>query len=185
MVHGCMEYTERAETAAVSRGTSHASAVSTPLGGHSKASHIRITCERSESDQEWRIALYKSVQQPWLLCQKYRIVAVRKVFYYCVCTRACHMLSLSLSFLCVCVCVHPSVLACVNECVHMCLCVHMPFSVVINWFLAIIVICLNTFLCVYDICLTFREGACTAATSHTWIIMHLIWTDLFYMLHWW
>ena len=31
MVHGCMVYTERAETAAVSRGTSHISAVSTPL----------------------------------------------------------------------------------------------------------------------------------------------------------
>ena len=31
MVHGYMVYTERAETAAISRGTSHASAVSTPL----------------------------------------------------------------------------------------------------------------------------------------------------------
>ena len=31
MVHGCMVYTERAETAAVSCGTSHAGAVSTPL----------------------------------------------------------------------------------------------------------------------------------------------------------
>ena len=31
MVHGCMVYTERAETAAVSCGTSHASVVSTPL----------------------------------------------------------------------------------------------------------------------------------------------------------
>ena len=32
MVHGCMVYTERAaETAAVSTGTSHVSAVSTPL----------------------------------------------------------------------------------------------------------------------------------------------------------
>ena len=31
MVNGCMVYTERAETAAVSCGTSHASAVSTPL----------------------------------------------------------------------------------------------------------------------------------------------------------
>ena len=30
-VHGCMVYTERAETAAVSCGTSHASAVSRPL----------------------------------------------------------------------------------------------------------------------------------------------------------
>ena len=32
MVHGCMVYTERAETAAVSRGTSHVSVVSTQLG---------------------------------------------------------------------------------------------------------------------------------------------------------
>ena len=31
MMHGCMVYTERAEMAAVSCGTSHASAVSTPL----------------------------------------------------------------------------------------------------------------------------------------------------------
>ena len=31
MVHGCMVYTERAETAAVPCGTSHAMAVSTPL----------------------------------------------------------------------------------------------------------------------------------------------------------
>ena len=31
MMHGYMVYTERAETAAVSCGTSHASAVSTPL----------------------------------------------------------------------------------------------------------------------------------------------------------
>ena len=31
MVYGCMVYTERAEMAAVSCGTSHASAVSTPL----------------------------------------------------------------------------------------------------------------------------------------------------------
>ena len=31
MVHGCMVYTEHAEMAAVSCGTSHASAVSTPL----------------------------------------------------------------------------------------------------------------------------------------------------------
>ena len=36
MVHGCMEYTERAEMAAVSCGTSHASAVGTPLRWISK-----------------------------------------------------------------------------------------------------------------------------------------------------
>ena len=38
MVHGCMVYTEHTEMAAVSCGTSHASAVSTPLrySGYSK-----------------------------------------------------------------------------------------------------------------------------------------------------
>ena len=62
MVHGCMVYTECAETAAVSCGTSHASAVSTPLRWIFKNALIksRITCERSESARERRIALYKS-----------------------------------------------------------------------------------------------------------------------------
>ena len=64
-----MEYTERAETAAASCSTSHASAVSTPLRwtfkikkqGYKKAIHsCRITCEHSESARERRIALYKS-----------------------------------------------------------------------------------------------------------------------------
>ena len=61
--HGCMVYTERAEMAAVSCGTSHASAVSTPLRWifknknktetRYKASHsCRTTCERNESAQE-------------------------------------------------------------------------------------------------------------------------------------
>ena len=69
MVHGCNVYTERAEMAAVSRGTSHVSAVSTPLGwivknALEKASHsCRITCERSESARERRIALCKSDQR--------------------------------------------------------------------------------------------------------------------------
>ena len=64
----CMVYTERAEMAAVSCGTSHASAVSTPLrwifkNALKKAIHwCRITCERSESARERRIALYKSDQ---------------------------------------------------------------------------------------------------------------------------
>ena len=69
MVHGCIVYTERAETAADSCGTSHASAVSTPLRWifkktcHKKAIHsCRITCERSESAQQRRTALYKSDQ---------------------------------------------------------------------------------------------------------------------------
>ena len=66
MVHGCIVYTERAETAADSCGTSYASAVSTPLRWmrYKKDIHsCRITCEHSESARERRIALYKSDQQ--------------------------------------------------------------------------------------------------------------------------
>jgi len=69
---GCMVYTERAETAAVSCGTSHVSAVSTPLrwifkNALYKASHsCRITCERSESARERKTALYRSNQQHYL-----------------------------------------------------------------------------------------------------------------------
>ena len=67
MVQGCMVYTERAETAAVSCGTSHASAVSTHHFSRwifknelQKAfDSCRITRERSESARERRIALYK------------------------------------------------------------------------------------------------------------------------------
>ena len=68
-VHGCMVYTERAEMAAVSCGTSHASAVSTSFRwifkkrAIKKAIHsCRSTYERSESGRERRIALYKSDQ---------------------------------------------------------------------------------------------------------------------------
>ena len=69
MVRGCMVYTERAEMAAVSRGASHASAVSTSLRWIVKNAlqkairSCRIACERSESARERRIALYKSEQQ--------------------------------------------------------------------------------------------------------------------------
>ena len=70
IVHGCMVYTERAETAAVSCGTSHSSAVSTPLmwifkNALCKATHsqCRVTFEHSESARERRTALYKSDQQ--------------------------------------------------------------------------------------------------------------------------
>ena len=42
MVHGCMVYTERAELAAVSCGTSQASAVSTPLRGYSKTRYKKL-----------------------------------------------------------------------------------------------------------------------------------------------
>ena len=69
MVHGCMVYTERAVMETVSCGTSHASAVSTPLRWIFKKAlwkvvhSCRITCERSESAREQRIALYESDQQ--------------------------------------------------------------------------------------------------------------------------
>ena len=44
MVHGCMVYTERAEMAAVSCGTSHANAVSTVhhFGGYSKTRYKKL-----------------------------------------------------------------------------------------------------------------------------------------------
>ena len=63
-----MVYTERAETAAVSCGTSHASAVSTPLRWvfkfkKKKSYSCRITCERSEPARERKIAVYKSDEQ--------------------------------------------------------------------------------------------------------------------------
>ena len=75
MVHGCMVYTERAEMAAVSCDTGHASAVSTPLRWmlekkekkktryKNLVTHAESHAERSESARERRIALYKSDQQ--------------------------------------------------------------------------------------------------------------------------
>ena len=69
MVHGCMVYTERAHTAAVSCGISYASAVTiqTTLVDIQKrtmkklVTHVlRITCERRESARERRTVLYKS-----------------------------------------------------------------------------------------------------------------------------
>ena len=62
-------YTECDETAAVSRGTSHVSAVeyTTSANVQKRAIKIirscRITCKRSEPAGERRIALYKSDQQ--------------------------------------------------------------------------------------------------------------------------
>ena len=70
IVHGCMVYAVCAEMAA--RGTSHASAVSTPLRWIFKKTlwkainSCRITCDLSESARERRIALYKSDQQQCL-----------------------------------------------------------------------------------------------------------------------
>ena len=69
MVHGCMVYTECTETTAVSCGTSHSSAVSTPLwwilkNTLEKVSHsCRIACKCSKSAREQRIVLYKNNQQ--------------------------------------------------------------------------------------------------------------------------
>ena len=70
MVHGCMVYTERrAEMAAVSCGTSHASAVSTPLRWIFKNltryydkklfTHVESHASGSESARDRRVALYK------------------------------------------------------------------------------------------------------------------------------
>jgi len=61
-----MVYTERAETAAVSRGTSHATTRYRRIFKNAlkNASHSRrITCQRNESARERGIALYKSDQQ--------------------------------------------------------------------------------------------------------------------------
>ena len=69
MGHGCMVYTEHAETAAVSRVTSHAGAVSTPprlilKNALCKASDSSgITSEGSESARQRRTELYKSHQR--------------------------------------------------------------------------------------------------------------------------
>ena len=75
MVHGCMVYTESAETAAVSRGTGHVTTkqrckYTTSMDTQNRAmkkvvthleSHMRL--DRSESCRERRLALYKSDQQ--------------------------------------------------------------------------------------------------------------------------
>ena len=80
-VHGCMVYTERAETAAVASGTSHVSALkyTTSVDNQKRAiktSHsYRITCERSESAGERRIALYKSDQQQQQMNSKHVKIA--------------------------------------------------------------------------------------------------------------
>ena len=49
MVHGCMVYTERAEMAADSCGTSHDSAVSTPLRCIFKKTHYKKLFTHVES----------------------------------------------------------------------------------------------------------------------------------------
>ena len=46
MVHGCMVYTERAETAAVSLGTSHAEAISMEADEHYELEHKDTQIDR-------------------------------------------------------------------------------------------------------------------------------------------
>ena len=46
-------------------------------------------------------------------------------------------------------CVRACLRACVRACVRVCVCVHKLSYAVIDLFLAITVICLNTFFCVY------------------------------------
>ena len=60
MVHGCMVYTDRADTAAVSRGTSHASAVSTPLRWIFKKSCSRVKSRASA------VSLLESGEQSYI-----------------------------------------------------------------------------------------------------------------------
>ena len=69
MVHGCMVYTERAETDfSGSRFLWHqpcqrckyTTSVDIQKRAIKTIHSYRITCERSESAWEWRIALYKS-----------------------------------------------------------------------------------------------------------------------------
>ena len=74
MVHGCKVHTERADTAAVSRGSSHIAikerckhAISVEIQKCTIKSQLVMTCritrERIESVRDRRIALYKSDQQ--------------------------------------------------------------------------------------------------------------------------
>ena len=60
-VHSCMVCTERAETAAVSRGTSHVSAVRTPLGWIFK--NARVTQEESHARA---VSLLESGEQRYI-----------------------------------------------------------------------------------------------------------------------
>ena len=64
MVHGCMVYTERAVTAAVSCGTSHASAVSTPLRWTVKT-HYEILFTHVESHTK-AVSLHESGEQRYI-----------------------------------------------------------------------------------------------------------------------
>ena len=98
MRHGCMVYTEHAETVAVTRGTSHAGAVSTPprwIFKHAlwKASHsCGITCEGRECARERTITLYKShhQQQQQHANQKVQGKDFRMCLWWSLCTLYSH-----------------------------------------------------------------------------------------------
>ena len=64
MVHGCMVYTERAEMAAVSCGTSHASAVVHHFGGYSKTRYKKLFTH-VESDAS-AVSLLNSGEQRYI-----------------------------------------------------------------------------------------------------------------------
>ena len=75
MVHGGMVYTELAEMAAVSCGTSCKYTTSVDIQKRAIKSYsysYRLTCERCESARERRIALYKSDQQQQQQQQRFR-----------------------------------------------------------------------------------------------------------------
>ena len=65
MVHGCMVYTERAETAAVSRGTSHVSAVRKRKKRKEKkvVTHAESQASAGSLLESGEEAQYKSYQQ--------------------------------------------------------------------------------------------------------------------------
>ena len=65
MVHGCMVYTERAQMAAVSCGTSHASAVSTPLRWILKKTRYKKLVTHIESHAS-AVSLLESGEQRYI-----------------------------------------------------------------------------------------------------------------------
>ena len=64
MVHGCIVYTERAEMAAVSCGTSHSSAVVRHFGGYSKTRYKKLFTH-VESDAN-AVSLLNSGEQRYI-----------------------------------------------------------------------------------------------------------------------
>ena len=103
-------------------------------------------CACVSSHKKWPIAAVPACMYDICVC-----VCKCVHVWVCTCMQACHALSL------LCVCIHAWV--------------HMLSYVVFNLFLAILVICLNTFL-IY------------AYVLH-WIIIHLIWILFIYILYLW